>query len=148
MTCDEYLQDPEAHSDHLASCASCRALSNDLDAGIQIEARPMTIDALPMAPWEGASHRTWPLVAAGLLSLVVMAMVLFIAAGTSPLQGIARALVSAVPSLDLLLNLSELAGGALHNAPAAWHIVIGLSFLAINTVLVLLLRRSPRGIDV
>lgn len=146
MTCDDYLQDPEAHAAHAESCDVCRAMFDELDAAVAVEHRPIRVDALPLAAWEGASHRTWPLVAAGLLSVVVLAIVLFLAAGTSPLRGIARAFVSTVPSLDLIVNLSQLAGGALHNAPVPWHIAIAVSFILINTVLFLLLRRPPKGV--
>jgi len=33
------------------------------------------------------------------------------------------------------------------NAPTTWQITIGVLFVIVNTVLVLLLRRAPRGID-
>lgn len=148
MTCEDYLNDPEANAAHAETCAACRAMTEELDSEIEIQARPMSLDALPLAPWEGASHRTWPLVAAGAAAVAILAAVLFLAAGISPLRGITRAVTSAVPSLDLMVSLSELAGGALHQAPVAWHIAIGVSFLAINTILFLLLRRSPKGIDV
>jgi len=148
MTCEEYLQDPDANAAHLESCAECRAIASELDELIPVEPRPIVLDALPMASWEGASHRTWPLVAAGAAAVLILAVILFLAAGISPLNGIARAVTSSVPSLDLMVNLSQLAGGALHKAPVAWHVAIALSFLAINTILFLLLRRSPKGIDV
>lgn len=148
MTCEDYLQDPEANAAHLESCAECRAISEELDDVIPVAPRAISLDALPMATWEGASHRTWPLVAAGAAAVAILAVVLFLAAGISPLRGIARAVTSAVPSLDLMVNLSQLAGGALHKAPVAWHIAIAVSFLAINTILFLLLRRAPKGIDV
>ncbi len=148
MNCEDYLQDPEANAAHLESCAACRAMALELDDAVEIEPRPLNVDALPLAPWEGASHRTWPLVAAGVVSMLILAAILFLAEGISPLRGIARAVISAVPSLDLMVNLSQLAGGALHNAPVMWHIAIGVSFLVINTLLFLLLRRAPRGIDV
>lgn len=148
MTCDDYFSDPEKNAAHLESCALCRATTEELDEPVVVSPRPLDLDALPMASWEGASHRTWPLVAAAAISLLILAVVLFLAAGSSPLRGIADSLVSAVPSLKLMVNLSELAGGALHNAPTAWHIAIGISFVIINSVLVLLLRRAPRGIDV
>ncbi|MGN6186236.1 MAG: hypothetical protein ACTHQM_21605 [Thermoanaerobaculia bacterium] len=146
MNCDDYLQDPETYAAHLETCATCRAMFEELDIDLPIQHRPIDVNALPLANWEGASQRTWPLVAAGLLAVIVLASVLFIAAGTSPLRGIAKALVSAVPSLDLMVNLSQLAGGALHNAPVVWHVAIAVSFVLINTVLFLLLRRSPKGV--
>jgi hypothetical protein len=148
MTCDDYLKDPEAGASHLETCAECAAIAHSLGAGVAPQSRAIDLDDLPMASWESASHRTWPLVAAGTLSVLILAVVLFLAAGTSPLRGIARAFGSTVPSLDLMVNLSELAGGALHNAPPVWHIAIGVSFVVINAVLLLLLRRAPRGIDV
>lgn len=148
MTCDEYLQNPDSNASHLETCADCRAISETLDSGVPVRTRPIDLDALPLAGWEQARHRPWPLVLAGAISVLVLAVVLFLAAGTSPLQGIARALVSTVPSLDLIVNLSKLAGGALHNAPVTWHVAIGVSFLVINALLILLLRRAPRGIDV
>lgn len=148
MTCDDYLEDPEANAAHAESCAACRAITDELSDEVVAAPRPIALDALPMASWEGASHRTWPLVAAGVASMMILAVVLFLAAGISPLNGIARAVTSAVPSLDLMVNLSHLAGGALHKAPMAWHVAIALSFLTINTILFLLLRRSPKGIDV
>lgn len=148
MTCDDYLQDPEANAAHVETCAACRAIAEELSAPVEVTSRPVALDALPLAPWEGASHRTWPLVAAGIGAVSILAVVLFVAAGISPLNGITRAVTSTVPSLDLMVNLSELAGGALHKAPVAWHVTIAVSFLAINTILFLLLRRSPKGIDV
>lgn len=148
MTCEDYLQDPEANAAHAQTCDACRAITEELDDDIVVQSRPIKLDALPMASWEGASHRTWPLVAAGVASVMILAVVLFLAAGISPLSGIARAVTSAVPSLDLMVNLSHLAGGALHKAPVAWHVAIAVSFLAINTILFLLLRRAPKGIDV
>lgn len=148
MTCEDYLQDPEANAAHLESCAECRAIAMELDEEVAVQPRPISLDALPMAPWEGATHRTWPLVAAGVTAMAILAAVLFLAAGISPLKGIARAVTSSVPSLDLMVNLSELAGGALHKAPVTWHVAIAVSFLAINTILFLLLRRAPKGIDV
>ncbi|HEY0139273.1 MAG TPA: hypothetical protein VGF48_00175 [Thermoanaerobaculia bacterium] len=150
--CERYLEDPEAHAAHPETCADCRAfadaVSGELDTPLEIEPRPLRLEELPMAGWEGARHRTWPLVIAGALSVLVLAMVLFLAAGISPARGIARAVASEFPSVELLMNVSRLASGTLHNAPVTWHIVIAISFVVINTVLFLLLRRSPKGIDV
>lgn len=148
-TCEQYLEDPEAHETHLETCADCRAMFDELDAElIDIPSRPISVDALPIAPWEGAAHRTWPLVLAGAVSVLILAAILFLAAGISPLRGIVRAAASSIPSVEFLMSLSNMAGGALHNAPLAWHITIAVSFIVINTLLFLLLRRSPKGMDV
>lgn len=152
MTCEDYLKDPEANAAHLATCASCRALGegvfDDLDQPIEIVSRPISVEALPLAPWEGASHRTWPLVAAGVTAMLVLAVVLFVAAGTSPVRGIARAVTSGVTSFEAAASFFQLLGSGLHNAPPVVHVTVGVLFVVINTLLFLLLRRSPKGIDV
>lgn len=142
MTCEDYLQDPEANAAHLESCASCRAIAEELDAEIDAQPRAIALDALPMAPWEGAQHRTWPLVAAGAVSVLILAVFLFIAAGVSSVSGVAQALVSAVPPVGGLLKLFRHTGAAIGGPTVA------VLFVVINTILFLLLRRAPRGIDV
>jgi hypothetical protein len=152
MTCDEYFEDPEKNADHLASCAECRALaegmSGEVDDSIEVEHRPIRVDALPLAPWEGASHRTWPLVAAGAVSVLILTVVLFLASGTPPLRGIAGAFTSGVMSFETTTRFFQLLGPGLHNAPAMVHVIIGVLFVVINTILFLLLRRAPKGLDV
>lgn len=138
MTCEDYLEDPEANAAHAESCEVCRAITEDLDAEVDVARRPLRLEELPLAPWEGASHRTWPLVAAALAAMVTLAIVLIAAAGISP----AAVAASSIPSIEALVKFLQLTGQAL-GAP-----VIALLFVAINTVLFLLLRRSPRGLDV
>lgn len=140
--CDEYLQDPEANAAHLESCDACRSLVEELDDEIEVQHRPLNLDALPLAPWEGASHRTWPLVAAGLASVLILAVVLCYAAGVTSLSGIAHAMMSAIPPVQPVVRVLQLTGRAI-GVP-----VVAVLFLAINTILFLLLRRAPRGIDV
>jgi hypothetical protein len=148
MTCKDYLEDPEKNAAHLESCAMCRAIVEDLDEEVEIRHRPLNVDALPLAGWEGASHRTWPLVAAGSAAVVILAVVLFFAAGTSPLRGMASAVTSGVTSFEALSNFVRLFGRGLHGAPRAVHVTVGVLFVIINTILFLLLRRAPKGIDV
>jgi hypothetical protein len=136
MTCEEYLEDPEANAAHLESCELCRTIESDL--GIEIHHRPLEVDALPMAAWEGASHRTWPLVAAGLVSALTLAIVLSAYAGISPMTAAA----SSMPSLDAILTFLRLTGSAIGGP------VVAVLFVVINTILFLLLRRAPKGADV
>lgn len=138
MTCDEYLQDPDAHAAHLESCEICRSIEEELGAEVTVKARPVNLDALPMASWEGASHRTWPLVAAGIAAMLILAIVLSAAAGVSPIA----AVTSSIPSLQALLTFLQLTGRAM-GLP-----LVALLFVAINTILFYLLRRAPKGVDV
>ena len=148
MTCEDYLQDPETHAAHLAACELCRAIADDLDAEIEARPRPLSVEALPLASWEGASYRTWPLVAAGVAAVLILCTVLFLAAGTSPLRGIASAFTSGVTSFEAVSNFFRLFGRGLHGAPPAVHITVAVLFVIINTILFLLLRRAPKGLDV
>lgn len=138
MTCDEYLQDPEANAAHLESCAECRALEEELAMPLEIEPRPLRVDALPLAAWEGASHRTWPLVGAGLMAALTLAIVLSAYAGISPMTVV----TSSMPSLQALMTFLQLTGRAI-GAP-----LVAVLFVVINTILFLLLRRAPKGVDV
>jgi hypothetical protein len=147
MTCEDYFEDPEKNAAHLETCELCRALEDGGDA-VDIEPRPLNLDALPLATWEGATHRTWPLVAVGAMSVLVLAIALFLAAGTPPLRGIARAVTSSVTSFEAATKFFQLFGTGLHSAPTLVHVTIAVLFVFINTLLFLLLRRAPRGIDV
>jgi hypothetical protein len=147
MTCEDYFEDPEKHAAHLETCALCRGLGEDVDVP-EVPARPLSVDALPLATWEGASHRTWPLVVVGVVSVLILAIALFLAAGTPPLRGIARAVTSSVTSFEAATKFFQLFGTGLHSAPALVHVTIAVLFVFINSLLFLLLRRAPRGIDV
>lgn len=147
MTCEDYFEDPVKNAAHLEECALCRALDSD-DEEVAVEHRPLNVDALPLATWEGASYRTWPLVAVGLVSVLVLAVALFLAAGTPPLRGIARAVTSSFTSFEAASRFVQLLGSGLHSAPMLVHVTIALLFVFINTLLYFLLRRAPRGIDV
>ena len=137
--CRRYLEDPDANAEHLAECSECRAMHDELAA--KVAAQPIRVDALPLAPWEGATHRSWPLVLGAALTVIAIAAGLFAAAGASPLIAIGEAVREAVPSAGLMLGVLRMMGGA---APIA----ILLSFVAVNAILFLLLRRAPKGIDV
>ncbi|HYH06299.1 MAG TPA: hypothetical protein VEK11_04475 [Thermoanaerobaculia bacterium] len=148
MTCEDYFEDPEKNAAHLESCELCRSMNEELDADLEVSPRPIDLNALPMATWEGASHRTWPLVAAGVAAVLILAVVLFLAAGMPPLRGLTSAVTTSLTSYEAASKFFPLVGNGLHSAPMVVHIAIGVLFVAINTILFLLLRRSPRGIDV
>ncbi|HEX9983399.1 MAG TPA: hypothetical protein VGF69_09045 [Thermoanaerobaculia bacterium] len=145
--CDEYLEDPDAHAAHLETCADCRAVFEELDGDVEVETRPLSLDALPLAPWEGASHRPWGLVFAAAVAALVLAATLFLVSGQSPVAGVWRAALSSVSPFEFAWNIASHLGGALRNAPLTFQIGIAVSFFAVNTVLFLLLRRAPKGID-
>jgi hypothetical protein len=147
MTCEDYFDDPEKNAAHLETCTLCRALDENVGT-LDLEPQPLRIDALPLATWEGAAHRTWPLVAIGAVSVLVLAITLFVAAGTPPLRGIAHAMTSSVTSIEAVTKFVQLLGSGLHAAPAVVHVTIAILFVFINTLLFVLLRRAPRGIDV
>ena len=139
--CQQYLEEPEAYAAHLATCAACRALSTALEA--EVSGAPIKLEALPLAPWEGASHRAWPLVAGVVIVLAAAALMLFAAAGSSPFVALADELYR----VRVIRDVVRLAGGAVGDAPVVWQIAIGIAFLVVNTLLFVLLRRAPRGID-
>jgi ABC-type Na+ efflux pump permease subunit len=140
--CERYLNDPEANASHLAECAECAALFGS------VATKPISVQALPLAPWEGAAHRSWPLVIGGALAVLCIAAAMFTIAGVAPLNGIVHALASTIPSFTTLQLLLRYVGDGVQHAPAPLQIGVAISFLVVNTLLVVLLRRAPRGIDV
>lgn len=145
-SCERYLADPEANAAHLAECAECAALFGSQQ--VPFEYKPLNAEAMPLAPWEGASHRPWALVIGGGLALLAIAAGLFAAAGVAPAAGITAALRSGLPPLEIARILLSHLGMAAQHAPAGWQIVVGILFVVVNTLLVILLRRTPKGIDV
>jgi predicted anti-sigma-YlaC factor YlaD len=139
--CRRYLEDPEANAAHLQQCASCRALFEDLNTSIS-DPRVQVRD-LPLAPWEGATYRSWPLVMAGAAMVLIAALALCAAVGLSPLHAISMGIGSTAMARSTLLTAAD----AVRNASMIWQIAFGALFLLVNTALVLLLRRAPRGID-
>ena len=142
--CERYLADPEANASHLAECAECAALFGP-SAAPQIS---FNAEALPLAPWEGATYKSWPLVIGGALAVLTIAAGMFAVAGVAPLNGILHALRATIPSFTTLQLLLRYVGDGVQHAPPALQIGVAVSFLVVNTLLVILLRRAPKGIDV
>jgi len=138
--CQRYLENPEANPEHVSECAACRALFDAL--GVSVDDR-LSIDELPLAPWEGAKHRPWGLIAAAAISVAALSILFFVYAGASPLSVIS----SEMSRLEMMREILRLGSTAVRNAPLTWQLTIGVLFVVVNTILVLLLRRAPRGID-
>jgi hypothetical protein len=139
--CERYLEEPEANAAHLRECETCRALFGTLEE--RVPARPVAVPDLPVAAWEGASHRAWSTVIAAAVVVLGAALALFVASGVSSLQGVIDALTNAVPQLTALVALFRSAA----NTPGPWPMVLIAGFVVVNALLFLLLRRAPRGID-
>ena len=137
--CTRYFEDPEAHAAHLGECAECRAIQQQLDA--RVVNQPVRVDALPLAPWEGADHRSWPFVLGGALTIIGIAAALFAAASVSPIDLLVQSFRG---SMTIARSLVGVGGGILETAPV---LVLGL-FVIVNAILFALLRRAPKGIDV
>ncbi len=141
--CQRYLEDPEANAGHLETCAECRAVNAALDAKTDVDAAPISLDSLPLAPWEGSSHRAWPLVLGAAAAVILIAFVLCDLAGISPMHVAESSLTSMEARRDLVRSATDW----LRAAPAAMQVAFGVAFIVVNALLVVLLRRAPRGID-
>lgn len=138
-SCLRYLEDPDANAGHLAACAECAALFGEHE----VPTKPLALDALPLASWEGATHRAWPLVLGGIVVALIAAAVLCVIADMTPL----RIVESSFKSVQSMRAFVFTSADALRDASRGAQLAFGAAFLAVNGVLVALLRRSPRGID-
>jgi len=141
--CQRYLEDPEGNAAHLQECAECRALFDALGVSMEDRRSRLSVDELPLAPWEGAAHRPWALVAAIAIAALTLSILFFIYAGTSPLS----VLSAEMTRLQAMREIFRLTSNAVRTAPLVWQVTIGVLFVVVTTILVLLLRRAPRGID-
>jgi hypothetical protein len=145
-SCERYLQDPESHAAHLAECPSCRSMNRGLE--LMPDARPRALlPGLPVAPWEGASHRPWAMVVVAGVIVLFAAFALFMAAGVSPLEGFVATFRGLVGRLEVLRRASSIAE-LLRQAPGTFHLLVLIGFVVVNVLFVLLLRRPPKGYDV
>jgi hypothetical protein len=141
--CQRYLEDPEANAAHLRTCAKCGAEAAALASKADIEPPTIDVNALPLAPWEGASHRSWPLVLGGSAIVIAIALALCDAAGMSPLH-VAEGSLASMEAIRGLLNR---AASSLRGASIGAQVAFGVAFLIVNALLIVLLRRAPRGMD-
>jgi hypothetical protein len=141
--CQWYLEDPEANAAHLQTCAECRAVSAALAEKSDVKPASIDLNALPLAPWEGSSHRPWPLVLGIVAVVTIVALALCDAAGLSP-RHVAE---SSLTSMEATRGLIDRLTATLRAASLVWQIAFGVAFLIVNGLLIVLLRRSPRGMD-
>jgi hypothetical protein len=138
--CRRYAEDPEANAAHLSDCLACRQIYALLDS--PLDSQPVRVEALPLAGWEGAGYRAWPLVLGGALALLAVAFALCAAARISPLQAVLSGM-----STSQWRSLIFVAADGLRAASPVLQVLYGVGFVVVNTILILLLRRAPRGID-
>jgi hypothetical protein len=141
--CEKYLQDPDANAAHLETCAKCSAEAAALAENADLQPPSIDLDALPLAPWEGSSHRAWPLVLGTTAVVAIVALALLDAAGMSPLHVVEGSLTS----MEVLRTQLNRAATSLRSASLGAQIAFVAAFLIVNGLLIALLRRAPRGID-
>ncbi|HUJ13468.1 MAG TPA: hypothetical protein VL284_06710 [Thermoanaerobaculia bacterium] len=129
--CLRFAEDPETNAAHLRACETCRAAYGS------VETKAIALEALPLAPWEGASYRAWPVVLIGVLAVLGVALGLCAAAGISPMGALTIASEMQFARASAVYQRLRPFG------PAAFTV----AFIVVNSLLFLLLRRAPRGID-
>src|SRR5205085_12590544 len=122
--------------------AKCNAEAMALAEKADVEPPPIDLNALPLAPWEGSSHRAWPLVLGTSAVVAIVALALLDAAGMSPLHVVEGSLMS-MEAFRTQLDRTA----SWFSASLARQVLFGAAFLLFNGLLVALLRRAPRGID-
>lgn len=141
--CQRYLEDPEANAAHLRTCAKCNAEAMALAEKADVAPPSIDLNALPLAPWEGSSHRAWPLVLGTAAVVVIVALALLDAAGMSPLHVVEGSLTS----MEAIRTQLNRAATSLRAASLGAQVAFALAFIIVNGLLIVLLRRAPRGID-
>ena len=84
QACQQFLEDPEANAAHLRKCAKCNAEAMALAEKADVVPPSIDLNALPLAPWEGSSHRAWPLVLGTTAVVAIGALARLDAAGMLP----------------------------------------------------------------
>ena len=156
--CQQWIDDPDSHEEHLLECDSCRKRADELSrvdrnlAASVVEPggsiASLVTDRLPVAAWEGARHRAWGLTLILIALISMLTAGLFVWVGISPAQGLADSAQSAYGGPESAALLSDSVSAFLRNAPRSFHGMIALAFLTVNFILLALLRRPPRGYDV
>lgn len=153
-TCQREFVDPDEMGRHLAECEVCRSKEEAFARAEQSVAPPARSDRLheevmtrlPVAPWEGARHRAWSVVLVAAALILVALFAISSMAGLSSVDAMGAGL-DAIPTLDVITTFAGALGELTGTADSSFHVAVGLGFILFNTLLLLLLRRRPRGYD-
>jgi hypothetical protein len=156
--CAAFMEDSERFASHPDECAACRKLVGELDqldrdlAADRLEpvstGSPKIVESLPLAAWEGAGFRSWPVAVASAAAILAIAVALFAMLGISPLEGVFQSIAAQLTRGFGYVEATRHVAALLANAPAGFHVAVGVAFIAVNALFFYLLRRAPRGIDV
>lgn len=155
--CEAFLQDPERFASHPEECADCRKLVGELDqldrslAAERLDApsdESAIAHALPLAAWEGARFRSWPVAAVSAVAILAAAAGVFATLGISPLAGVLNSIFGQLTHSVGYVEATRHVAGMLQGAPVTFHVGVAVAFVAVNVLFFLLLRRAPKGIDV
>ncbi|MBW3563244.1 MAG: hypothetical protein KY459_00785 [Acidobacteria bacterium] len=152
-TCTFRPDSLEAETTHLSSCRECAAEIQTLE---QVERSlgstdveplsPVLKERLPVAPWEGASHRAWLAPVAVGAMLMALAALVAAATGTNPLDMIAAMFRGAASSATEIPDVARSLGTLVSTAPLEFRAAVVAAFIVINGLFAVMLRRRPRGI--
>ena len=156
--CERWEDEPESFPLHPASCATCAAREAEL-ARIELaieQTAPepagslsaILTERLPVAPWEGAHARSWVMVFVSSALFAVAAGAAFAMLGLSPLEGFGEALRGVAQQGKAIFVATESMGAFVRSAPRGFHIMVAVGVVLVNVLLVVMLRRGPRGYDV
>ncbi len=141
--CRQYFENPDAHGAHLDQCAACAALFRPTAPPAPPSSPALALDTLPLAPWEEAGYRPWPLAAGIVLAILTAAFALSSLAGLNAIE-VLRSASATTSELRLFIVSSA---ESLRGAPMLARIGFAALFIVVNAALVLMLRRPPRGVD-
>lgn len=153
-TCQKKIDDPDEMARHIEECETCarretafveieQSLSSgDGDASLSRG----ILDKLPVAPWEGARHRSWVMVAIVGISIVALLVIAATIAGVSPAAAVSAGM-GTIPGIDIISTFARTLGEITGSGDTRFHTGVVIGFIVINSLLLLLLRRRPRGID-
>ncbi len=159
--CVDLRSDLTALESHSATCADCALHLRNLEAfdselaGADLEetfvpdvALKLDLEQLPVAAWEDAGHRSWPLVTMAMAILLLVTIALFVVAGISPLRGFVAAVSGGTLFQGDAVRVATAFSAGVKQAPLSFHLTLAAAFFAVNAILIVLLRRSMRGYDV